>query len=82
MFPISIIEAIIKKSSPNNKTDPIQMVCIPPVPCIDTPMVTIPLIISQPITTGTMGAFWFNPTETFVDMEDNPQFGDGNGKWG
>jgi hypothetical protein len=55
---------------------------------MDTPMATmtlyghVPLIISQPITTGTMGAFWFNPTETFVDMEDDPQFGGGNGKWG
>jgi alpha 1,3-glucosidase len=30
----------------------------------------VPLIVSQSITTGTAGAFWFNPTETFVDIED------------
>ncbi len=39
----------------------------------------VPLIVSQSITTGTTGAFWFNPTETFVDIEDDPQSGGGNG---
>ncbi len=29
----------------------------------------IPLVISQSMRTGTAGAFWFNPTETFVDVE-------------
>ena len=29
----------------------------------------IPLVVSQSMTTGTAGAFWFNPTETFVDIE-------------
>ena len=30
----------------------------------------IPLVISQSMRTGTAGAFWFNPTETFVDVEE------------
>jgi len=29
----------------------------------------VPLIISQSATTGTSGVFWFNPSETFVDVE-------------
>jgi alpha 1,3-glucosidase len=29
----------------------------------------VPLIISQSATAGTAGVFWFNPTETFVDVE-------------
>lgn len=35
----------------------------------------VPLVISQSIKTGTAGAFWFNPTETFVDVEETPQPG-------
>jgi len=29
----------------------------------------VPLIVSQSKTSGTVGVFWFNPTETFVDVE-------------
>lgn len=39
----------------------------------------VPFIVSQSMTTGTAGAFWFNPTETFVDIEDDPQLGGGQG---
>ena len=28
----------------------------------------VPLIVSQSVATGTTGVFWFNPTETFVDV--------------
>jgi len=35
----------------------------------------VPLVVSQSITTGTAGAFWFNPTETFVDVEETPETG-------
>jgi len=35
----------------------------------------IPLVVSQSMTTGTAGAFWFNPTETFVDIEETPEVG-------
>ena len=35
----------------------------------------IPLVVSQSIKTGTAGAFWFNPTETFVDVEETPNAG-------
>lgn len=28
----------------------------------------VPLVVSQSATTGTAGVFWFNPTETFVDV--------------
>jgi len=33
----------------------------------------VPLIVSQSMATGTSGVFWFNPSETFVDVmkEDN-----------
>jgi alpha 1,3-glucosidase len=30
----------------------------------------VPLVISQSESMGTAGAFWFNPTETFVDVEE------------
>jgi alpha 1,3-glucosidase len=30
----------------------------------------IPLVVSQLMRTGTAGAFWFNPTETFVDVKE------------
>lgn len=33
----------------------------------------IPLVISQSEKMGTAGAFWFNPTETFVDVEETPE---------
>lgn len=36
----------------------------------------IPLVVSQSTKTGTAGAFWFNPTETFVDIEEAPRSGD------
>ncbi|KAL9189094.1 hypothetical protein ACHAXT_011584 [Thalassiosira profunda] len=35
----------------------------------------VPLVVSQSATTGTAGAFWFNPTETFVDVEETPEPG-------
>jgi len=35
----------------------------------------IPLVVSQSMKTGTAGAFWFNPTETFVDVEETPEVG-------
>lgn len=28
----------------------------------------VPLVVSQSVSTGTAGVFWFNPTETFVDV--------------
>ena len=39
---------------------------------IDEPMAlygAVPMIVSQSSVTGTSGIFWFNPTETFVDVE-------------
>lgn len=30
----------------------------------------VPMIVSQSVATGTAGVFWFNPTETFVDIMD------------
>ena len=30
----------------------------------------VPLVVSQSASMGTAGAFWFNPTETFVDVEE------------
>jgi hypothetical protein len=41
---------------------------------LDVPMAlygAVPLLVSQSMKTGTSGAFWFNPTETFVDIEDD-----------
>ena len=35
----------------------------------------IPLVVSQSIKTGTAGAFWYNPTESFVDVSTS-QAGD------
>ena len=38
---------------------------------LDEPMALyghVPLVVSQSIATGTAGVFWFNPTETFVDV--------------
>ena len=35
----------------------------------------VPLVVSQSMKTGTVGAFWFNPTETFVDVEEDPEAG-------
>lgn len=42
---------------------------------LDVPMAlygAVPLIVSQSLTTGTSGVFWFNPTETFVDIDEDP----------
>lgn len=39
---------------------------------LDEPMAlygAVPFIVSQSIQCGTLGIFWFNPTETFVDVE-------------
>ena len=33
----------------------------------------IPFVVSQSVTTGTVGVFWFNPTETFVDVTQMEQ---------
>lgn len=41
---------------------------------LDVPMAlygAVPLIVSQSVHTGTSGVFWFNPTETFVDILDD-----------
>eukprot|EP00531_Pseudo-nitzschia_arenysensis_P000619 CAMPEP_0116152546 /NCGR_PEP_ID=MMETSP0329-20121206/20731_1 /TAXON_ID=697910 /ORGANISM="Pseudo-nitzschia arenysensis, Strain B593" /LENGTH=1061 /DNA_ID=CAMNT_0003649319 /DNA_START=135 /DNA_END=3317 /DNA_ORIENTATION=- len=41
---------------------------------LDVPMAlygAVPLIVSQSMETGTSGVFWFNPTETFIDIEDD-----------
>jgi len=41
---------------------------------LDVPMAlygSVPLLVSQSKKTGTSGVFWFNPTETFVDIEDD-----------
>ncbi|VEU43012.1 unnamed protein product [Pseudo-nitzschia multistriata] len=41
---------------------------------LDVPMSlygAVPLIVSQSAKTGTSGVFWFNPTETFVDINDD-----------
>jgi alpha 1,3-glucosidase len=38
---------------------------------LDVPMSlygAVPLIVSQSVATGTAGVFWFNPTETFIDI--------------
>jgi alpha 1,3-glucosidase len=37
----------------------------------------VPLVVSQSVATGTCGVFWFNPTETFVDVMSD---GSDNGK--
>ena len=40
---------------------------------LDEPMAlygAVPLVVSQSIAFGTAGVFWFNPTETFVDVMD------------
>lgn len=42
---------------------------------LDVPMAlygAVPLIVSQSLKTGTAGVFWFNPSETFVDIQDEP----------
>lgn len=31
----------------------------------------VPLVVSQSMTTQTVGVFWFNPTETFVEVQQN-----------
>eukprot|EP00532_Pseudo-nitzschia_australis_P006927 CAMPEP_0168165410 /NCGR_PEP_ID=MMETSP0139_2-20121125/1474_1 /TAXON_ID=44445 /ORGANISM="Pseudo-nitzschia australis, Strain 10249 10 AB" /LENGTH=1079 /DNA_ID=CAMNT_0008082529 /DNA_START=8 /DNA_END=3244 /DNA_ORIENTATION=+ len=41
---------------------------------LDVPMAlygAVPLLVSQDAKTGTSGVFWFNPTETFVDIDDD-----------
>jgi alpha 1,3-glucosidase len=41
---------------------------------LDVPMAlygAVPLIVSQSTATGTSGVFWLNPTETFVDIDDD-----------
>jgi hypothetical protein len=41
---------------------------------LDVPMSlygAVPLLVSQSMKTGTSGVFWFNPTETFVDIADD-----------
>jgi mannosyl-oligosaccharide alpha-1,3-glucosidase len=49
---------------------------------LDVPMSlygAVPLIVSQSIATGTAGIFWFNPTETYIDVMDD-EGGESNGK--
>lgn len=41
---------------------------------LDVPMAlygAVPLLVSQSMKTGTSGVFWFNPTETFIDISDD-----------
>ena len=41
---------------------------------LDVPMAlygAVPLLVSQSAKTGTSGVFWLNPTETFVDIDDD-----------
>jgi len=41
---------------------------------LDVPMAlygAVPLLVSQSMKTGTSGVFWFNPTETFVDIDED-----------
>ncbi len=41
---------------------------------LDVPMAlygAVPLIVSQSTQSGTSGVFWFNPTETFVDIDED-----------
>lgn len=41
---------------------------------LDVPMAlygAVPLLVSQSVETGTSGVFWFNPSETFVDINDD-----------
>ncbi|KAG7356626.1 alpha-glucosidase [Nitzschia inconspicua] len=41
---------------------------------LDVPMAlygAVPLLVSQSKATGTSGVFWFNPTETFVDIDED-----------
>jgi Glycosyl hydrolases family 31/Galactose mutarotase-like len=41
---------------------------------LDVPMAlygAVPLLVSQSVSTGTSGVFWFNPSETFVDINDD-----------
>lgn len=41
---------------------------------LDVPMAlygAVPLLVSQSSSTGTAGVFWFNPTETFVDIDED-----------
>jgi alpha 1,3-glucosidase len=45
---------------------------------LDVPMAlygAVPLLVSQSTATGTAGAFWHNPTETFVDIQDDKNGG-------
>ena len=41
----------------------------------------VPLIVSQNKDSGTAGVFWFNPTETFVDVETPTGFGGTKTHW-
>jgi alpha 1,3-glucosidase len=45
---------------------------------LDVPMAlygAVPLLVSQSTATGTAGAFWHNPTETFVDIQEDENGG-------
>eukprot|EP00934_Nitzschia_sp_Nitz4_P003551 Nitzschia sp. Nitz4//scaffold3_size479765//102873//106087//NITZ4_000042-RA/size479765-augustus-gene-0.27-mRNA-1//-1//CDS//3329550584//3541//frame0 len=51
---------------------------------LDVPMAlygAVPLVVSQSVATGTSAAFWFNPTETFVDVQDDPSIGGKSTHW-
>ena len=41
---------------------------------LDVPMAlygAVPLLVSQSVKTGTSGVFWFNPSETYIDINDD-----------
>ena len=51
---------------------------------LDVPMSlygAVPLLISQSVKTGTSGVFWFNPTETFVDVQDDQAHAGKSSHW-
>jgi alpha 1,3-glucosidase len=41
----------------------------------------VPLIVSQSVGAGTVGVFWFNPSETFVDISDTKSGKGTNTHW-
>ena len=50
---------------------------------LDVPMAlygAVPLLVSQSVATGTSAVFWWNPTETFVDIADDEK-GDKTSHW-
>jgi alpha 1,3-glucosidase len=51
---------------------------------LDVPMAlygAVPLLISQSVNTGTSGVFWFNPSETFVDIQEDEAHAGKSSHW-